>query len=150
MLVYFAYHSFIINVKIGIVKELSVRLTEGADLKRSIEELCLKNGVDTAVLVSCVGSLSKIKIRLAKAVDYLEEENDYEIISANGTISKGKAHLHIAASDSDGKLIGGHLCEGCIINTTCEIVLMVLEEYSSYREYDQNTGYKEIVFKEMR
>ena len=44
-----------------------------------------------------------------------------------------------------GKTIGGHLSDGCIINTTAEIILNELEENTFTREYDESTGYKEIV-----
>ena len=128
------------------MKEVAIRLTKGADLKENIEKICLEKHIDTAVVLSGVGCLSEVKIRLAKAVNYLEKAEDYEIVSLNGTISKGTAHIHIALSDESGAVIGGHLQSGCIVNTTCELVLGVLEEYESHREFDENTGYDEIVF----
>lgn len=126
------------------MKELAFRLHRGDDLREKIEEKCID--INTAVLISGVGCLSSANIRLAKAVDYLKETNDYEIVSLNGTISNGKAHLHISLSDEKGNVIGGHLEKGCIINTTCEVVLGILEEYKSIREYDQATRYDEIAF----
>ena len=132
------------------MKELALRLKKGADLKESIENLCIDNKIDTAVVLSSVGCLYKVRIRLAKAVSYLEEEKDYEIVSLTGTISKGRAHIHIALAEETGKLIGGHLLKGCLVNTTCELVLGVLESYQSERIYDEDTGYDEIVFEEKR
>ncbi|MCR4633189.1 MAG: DNA-binding protein [Erysipelotrichaceae bacterium] len=129
------------------MKELAVRLKKGDDLKSSIESLCKENGVDTAVVLSGVGCLYKVKIRLAKAEAFFEKEDDYEIVSLTGTVSKGKVHIHIALSDQYGVLIGGHLSKGCLVNTTCELVLGVLEEYVSERVYDEQTGYDEIVFR---
>ena len=126
------------------MKELAFRLRRGDDLKVEIINHC--KDVDTAVILSAVGCVKHVKIRLAKAVDYLEKDDDYEIISLTGTVSKGKAHLHIGLSDDAGNCIGGHLLEGTIINTTCELVLGVLEEYESKREFDEETGYDEIVF----
>ena len=128
------------------MRELSCRLKRGSDLKDSIEKICIENDVDTAIILSGVGCLYKVKIRLAKAEGYLEDDNDYEIVSLNGTVSKGSAHIHIALSDETGKTIGGHLMEGCLVNTTCELVMGVLEEYSSERKFDQETGYDEICF----
>ncbi len=129
------------------MKELAVRLKKGDDLGSSIESLCKENDIDTAAVLSGVGCLYKVKIRLAKAEAFLEKEDDYEIVSLTGTVSKGKAHIHIALSDQHGNLIGGHLSQGCLVNTTCELVLGVLEEYISERVYDEQTGYDEIVFK---
>lgn len=126
------------------MKELAFRLTRGQDLKKGILEHC--ENINTAVLLSAVGSLSHLKIRLAKATQYLEKDDDYEIISMTGTLSNGKAHLHIGVSDDKGNCLGGHLMEGSIVNTTCEVVLGVLEEYESERVFDENTGYDEISF----
>lgn len=128
------------------MRELSCRLKRESDLKETIEKICIDNNVDTAVILSGVGCLYQVRIRLAKAEGFLEDGNDYEIVSLNGTVSKGQAHIHIALSDETGKTVGGHLSEGCLVNTTCELVMGVLEEYSSERQYDQETGYDEICF----
>ena len=128
------------------MRELSCRLKRGSDLKETIEKICIDNNVDTAVILSGVGCLYQVRIRLAKAEGFLEDGNDYEIVSLNGTVSKGQAHIHIALSDETGKTVGGHLSEGCLVNTTCELVMGVLEEYSSERQYDQETCYDEIFF----
>ena len=148
--VYFAYHSFAINVKIELVKELAVRLQRGADLKREIERICKENSINTAVVLSGVGRVYEVRFRRAKAEGFFEDKEDYEIVSLNGTVSNGHAHIHIALSDDSGKTIGGHLMEGCLINTTCELVLGIMEEYKSVREYDEQTGYDEIVFEKVR
>ena len=126
------------------MKELAFRLKKGDDLRTCIEEKC--KDINTAIVLSGVGCLYKANFRLAKALDYINSEQDYEIVSLNGTISNGKAHIHIALADDKGNAIGGHLEKGCLINTTCEVVLGVLEEYESRREFDKNTGYDEIVF----
>lgn len=132
------------------MKELAFRLKRGDDLRSSLEKICIDKNIDTAIVLSGVGCLYHVFIRLADAQKYLELERDHEIVSLIGTISKGKAHIHIALSDDEGKCIGGHLEKGSLINTTCEIVLGILEEYESQREYDENTGYDEIVFKEVK
>lgn len=128
------------------MKELAFRLEKGADLKRSIEEKCKQLNVDTAIVLSGVGCVYHARIRLAKAIDYFETECDYEIVSLTGTVSKGNSHIHISLSDEKGVCVGGHLEYGCLINTTCELVLGVLEDYESDRPFDENTGYDEIVF----
>lgn len=129
------------------MKELAFRLTKGDDLRSKIEEYCAD--IDTAIVLSAVGCLYEVNIRLANAQTYLHTTKDYEIVSLVGTISKAKAHLHISLSDDEGKCIGGHLVEGCRVNTTCEIVLGILQDYKSIREYDDNTGYDEICFQEV-
>lgn len=127
------------------MRELAFRLQKGDDLRLCIEDKC-KN-INTAVVLSGVGCLYQAHFRLAKAKDYYEAQNDYEIVSLTGTISNGKAHIHISLADDSGSVIGGHLEQGCLINTTCEVVLGILEEYESKRVFDANTGYDEIEFK---
>ena len=39
-------------------------------------------------------------------------------------------------SDIDGNVIGGHLSEGCLINTTAEIVIIEIDNYKLTREFD--------------
>lgn len=127
------------------MKELAFRLQKGDDLRISIEKSC--QNINTAVVLSAVGCLYQAKFRLAKALDYFEAKKDYEIVSLMGTISNGKAHIHISLADEKGNVVGGHLEEGCLINTTCEVVLGILEDYESIRKFDENTGYDEIEFK---
>lgn len=129
------------------MKEMAFRLVKGDDLKARIEQKCSEEGINTAVVLSGVGSVTKLKIRLAKALDYLELEKEHEIVSMTGTVSNGKCHIHVSLSDENGNCIGGHLEKGCIIDTTCELVFGVLEEYTSQRTYDESTGFNEIVFK---
>lgn len=129
------------------MKEFALRLKNGDDLKKKLEEICIEKHFNTAIVLSGVGSLKKAHIRLAGALNELEIEEDFEIVSLMGTISNGKAHLHISLSDEISNCIGGHLKEGSLINTTGEIVLGVLEEYTSERVYDEATGFDEIDFR---
>ncbi len=68
-----------------------------------------------------------------------------EIVSATGTISRERLHLHISLSREDLSTIGGHLLEGCIVNTTAEIVLLELESCSFSSLFDPETGYDELI-----
>ncbi|MGN1398449.1 MAG: PPC domain-containing DNA-binding protein [Erysipelotrichaceae bacterium] len=123
------------------------RLKKGDDLKRELEQLFKANQLKAAVVISAVGCLNHVEIRLAKGKDYLIKDADYEIVSLNGTLSVDGSHLHIALSDSNGNTVGGHLCYNCIVNTTCELVIQSVDSYCFSREFDETTGYKEIVFK---
>ena len=128
------------------MRELAFRLRRGDDLRQNIEEKCKEAGINTAVVLSGVGCVYQTKIRLADASKYLEKTEDFEIVSLTGTVSCGKAHIHISLADEKGNCIGGHLEKGCLINTTCELVLGILEEYETKREFDPESGYDEIVF----
>ena len=42
--------------------------------------------------------------------------------------------------------MGGHVMPGCLVNTTCELVLLEQDGWRYGMEQDQQTGYDEIVF----
>lgn len=120
------------------------RLTKGMDLKKEIEEFAINNKI-SGVIICSVGCLSKLTIRLADGKNILEKEGMFEIVSITGTLSEDGVHIHISVSDELGNTIGGHLKDGCIVNTTAEIVLNIFDNIKFRREYDEKTGYGELV-----
>ena len=120
------------------------RLTKGSDLKKEIESYTINNKI-SGVILCAVGCLSKLTIRLADGESILEKEGMFEIVSITGTLSEDGVHIHISVSDESGNTIGGHLKDGCIVNTTAEIVLNIFNNIKFKREYDENTGYDELV-----
>ena len=127
------------------MREHVFRLVNGDNLKESIQQYCIDNSISSAIVLTCVGSLRYVRIRLANAQNFYTAENHYEIVSLVGTISQGQAHIHISISDENGNVIGGHLSDGCVVYTTAEIALGELEDYELKREMDETTGYKELV-----
>lgn len=121
------------------------RLHRGDDLKQSILEFCKMNNINSGIMACAVGCCSKVRFRLAGAESFYEDERDYEIVSIMGTISKDGVHIHISFADDTGKVVGGHLSDGCIINTTCEVSIIETNKYKLSREYDEETCYKELV-----
>lgn len=124
----------------------SVRLRRGADLLVSIDALAKEKKIKAGVVLSGVGCVTKAKIRDASGVTIREISEDCEIVSLNGTVSTERSHLHIALSKEDLSAIGGHLCEGTIINTTCELVIAELPKQKIETEFDNGTGYDELIF----
>ena len=124
-----------------------MRLHRGEDLLLSIYELCKEKDIKAGTVLSGVGCVSKAKIRDASGVTIREINEDCEIVSLNGTVSAKRCHLHIALSKEDMSTIGGHLCEGCIINTTCELIVVELPEAYIDVEDDPETGYDELIFR---
>ena len=122
------------------------RLTKGMDLKKEIESFAIKNKI-SGVILCCVGCLSKLTIRVADGKSVLEKEGQFEIVSITGTLSQDGVHIHISVSDEEGATIGGHLKDGCIVNTTAEICLLSLDNVKFTREYDATTGYDELVIR---
>lgn len=125
------------------------RLKKGTDLKKEIEEYATKNKI-SGIILCCVGSLNKLVIRLADGKSILEKESEYEIVSITGTLSPDGVHIHISVADNNGNTIGGHLKDGCIINTTAEICIQILDDIEFKREYDNSTGYNELVIIEKK
>lgn len=122
------------------------RLHRGDDLMVEIKRLAKEEEIEAGVVLSAVGCVSKVKVRDASGVKIRELKENCEILSVNGTVSKERTHLHIAFSREDLSVIGGHLVEGCIINTTCELVVAELPGFRYGVEQDKETGYDEIVF----
>lgn len=122
------------------------RLRRGDDLLRSLEKIAKEEHLKLAVVLSGVGCVSRGRVRDASGVTLREIEEPCEIVSLNGTVSEQRCHVHIALSRENLSTMGGHLVEGCIINTTCELVLLELEEWGCSVEQDDETGYDEIVF----
>lgn len=131
---------------LGPMKCHSLRLRRGMDLMLSIKALCEEKNIAAGVVLSAVGCISKGRVRDASGVTIREISDHCEIVSLNGTVSKERCHLHIALSKEDLSTIGGHLCEGCIINTTCELVIAEIPETRIDKEFDAETGYDELVF----
>ena len=125
-----------------------VRLRRGDDLMLSIKELCREKDIAAGVVLSAVGCISTGRVRDASGVTIREVRDHCEIVSLNGTVSAQRCHLHIALSKEDLSTIGGHLCTGCIINTTCELVIAELPGIRYGVEEDLETGYDELIFQE--
>ena len=123
-----------------------LRLHRGDDLLLSIRALAEEKKIAAGVVLSAVGCISQGRIRDASGVTVRNVTEHCEIVSLNGTISKERCHLHIALSKEDLSTIGGHLCPGCIINTTCELVIAQLPETVIAAEFDAETGYEELRF----
>ena len=126
-----------------------VRLRRGDDLLLSIRELARQKAIRAGVVLSAVGCISKGKVRDASGVTIREISDHCEIVSLNGTVSCERCHLHIALSKEDLSTIGGHLCVGCIVNTTCELVIAELPGATIGVEFDEETGYDELIFTEV-
>ncbi len=125
-----------------------VRLHPGADLKRSIERYVRENSINAGAMLTCVGSLQMVTLRMANAKTAHELEGKFEILSLVGTLSVNGCHLHISLADKNGNVTGGHLLEGCLVFTTAELVMLELKDFVFGREKDQNTGFNELVITE--
>lgn len=125
----------------------SVRLHRGADLLLSIKALAQEKQIKVGVVLSAVGCVLKARLRDASGINIRDIDEHCEIVSLNGTVSEKRCHLHLALSKEDLSTVGGHMVEGCIVNTTCELVIAELPGQQMEVEFDEETGYKELIFK---
>ena len=123
-----------------------IRLKRGEDLMESIRRVCAEKNIRAGVVLSGVGCILRGRIRDASGITVREITEHCEIVSLNGTVSAQRCHIHIALSREDLSTIGGHLCPGCIINTTCELVIGELPGIGFGVEQDPETGYDELIF----
>lgn len=131
----------------GSMKVHSVRLHRGDDLLNSIKKLAIEKQIQSGVILSAVGCVLQARLRDASGVNIRDVEEHCEIVSLNGTVSEKRCHMHLALSKEDLSTVGGHMVDGCIINTTCELVIGELPGQEIDVEFDNETGYKELIFK---
>lgn len=130
------------------MKQHTFRLKKGQLLKEEIKKVAEGQNITAGVLLSCVGSLENAVLRMAGASATKQEVKDFagplEIVSATGTISKNGSHIHLAVSNEQGKVFGGHLKDGTIVDTTAEIVIGIFADVSYERTPDEETGFDEL------
>ena len=127
------------------MKNHAFRIKRGEDLLLSIKKYVEEQGILAGTVISGVGCVLKGRIRDASGVNIREIPEHMEIVSLMGTVSCNRTHLHIACSKEDLSTIGGHLVEGCIVNTTAEVVIVELDGMEFQSEFDSETGYNELV-----
>ena len=123
----------------------ALRLMPGDDLVVRLLDHCEAHGIRAGTIVSCVGSLSCITLRMAAAQEITSYSEELEIISLSGTVCADRNHhLHCSVSRRDGSVIGGH-CKGpAVVRTTAEIIVGLLPDLEFSREHDEATGYLEL------
>lgn len=129
------------------MKIFATRLKPDQDLKESLKSFVEQNEIKSGFILTAVGSLKQATIRFASQDNSQVLNERFEIVSLVGTLSLHGIHLHLSISDKNGKTIGGHLVEGCIIYTTAEIVIGTSEDFIFMRNVDETTGYKELEIK---
>jgi len=130
------------------VRTIALRLRPGADLKAELLALAAREGLWAGWVLTCVGSLSQARLRLAGGTDHATWQGAFEILALTGTLSQDGSHLHLAVADHQGRSFGGHLAEGCTVRTTAEVILAADDRLVFAREHDPATGYDELVVRQ--
>jgi uncharacterized protein len=143
----------------GAVTAHPIRFGPGQDIVPAMEKFAAqamkKSGTSSAFVLSAVGSLEYLELRLANACkqdgttqnDVREWKQRLEIVSLVGTFSSCGRHLHLSVSDGEGNAFGGHLLGGKIY-TTLELVIGTIQGVDFSRQVDSATGFGELVVRE--
>lgn len=122
------------------------RLGPDKELYTELKALVNEHKIQAAIVLSLVGSLKEGTLRFANQEKGSKIAGPLEIVSATGTLSMAGMHVHASFSDAEGHTFGGHLVEGNLVYTTCEIVLHDFSnEWNFERVLDVTTGYPELV-----
>jgi predicted DNA-binding protein with PD1-like motif len=116
----------------------------GEYLKKAILQRVADLQIKAGRINTCVGSLTGYAIRFANQATAFRNTGYFEILSLTGTVSINGYHLHILESDGTGKTLDGHLCGGCIVNTTAEIVISSSDDFIFKRENDGSSPWNEL------
>ena len=127
------------------MKPYLLRLKPNQDVKLELLRYAQERNIKTASIVSAVGSVSSMKVRIADGKTIVGDDQNREVLSLSGTLINGKIHAHVGAISTRMDVFGGHLMEGCIVHTTIEITLLDLtEDVQAERIFDSETGYDEL------
>jgi len=126
------------------MQTLPVRLVPGDDLRNTLEALARNKALGAAFVIQGIGSLSVASLRYAGIDQPALLRGDLEILTLAGSLSPDGAHLHMAVSNAEGRVVGGHVSSGCIVRTTAEILIVCLEGVRFSRDLDPGTGFPEL------
>jgi len=121
-----------------------LRLLPGQDILESLLNFVAGHRLPAVAVLTCVGSTAKTTLRPAGKPESRVFEDKFEIVSLTGTLSQSGHHLHMSISDPECRVFGGHVLHGCIVRTTAEIVLGLLDGVRFTRPLDDRTGYDEL------
>ncbi|MFG6431988.1 PPC domain-containing DNA-binding protein [Roseateles sp. LYH14W] len=114
-----------------------LRLHPGDDLRAAL-------GTFTGFVIAGIGSLVQAELRFAGEPGPTHIDGPLEVLTLSGSLTPAGAHLHVSVSDASGRVLGGHVCAGCIVRTTAELLIAPLPPGSLGREFDAATGYTEL------
>ena len=149
------------SLRSGSVQAHCLRLNPGEDLVQALQDaaksaIANTRNAGSAFVLSAVGSLSDVTLRLASAS--CAEDNSkgnvtrrwceqMEVVSLVGTFTPtGAKHLHMSVANAEGNTFGGHLVAGTVF-TTLELILGTIEDVYFTRVLDDRTGYSELVIR---
>lgn len=126
------------------------RLPPGAELKQALLDYAARHNIQAGYVATCVGSVSSATLRMATCLSpsdarprLRQYDDPHKILSLVGTVGPDGAHLHVALSDGEGAVVGGHLIATTVF-TTAEVVLHAAPGAKFARTLDPQTGFAEL------
>lgn len=132
------------------MKVYPIRLKPGTDPYLYLENWVKSEGIEAAVILSCLGSLTEASVRFANQPDNTLMKGPFEILSITGFMSIYGSHYHICLSDEKGLSHGGHLMAGSKIYTTVELLIGIMDDYRFLRTMDPQSGFEELDIKQIK
>ena len=139
-----------------------VKIVPGESLVGRLSELINKERIQSAVILSAIGSVknvrlkdiksgAKLPITSARLIDHMIE-GPLELLGLTGNVVPNEnneldCHLHIMASRASGDVVGGHMFDAEVF-ATCEIVLVELIVDGIERHLSKSGGTPTIFFAE--
>ena len=114
----------------------------GESLVDTLESLARAEGIREAIVTSCIGSLSELKLRNLCSWEEGSPESQrhvlnetLELVSAEGYIQPLpdgalRVHIHVVAARPSGEMVGGH-CEDATLLSGAFMYLHVIERESA-------------------
>ena len=144
-------------------KVIAMRLGPGYDLLKSLEEIVKRENLRSGVILSGAGSLSQVTLRNVRLFPdefpimdrnriYTPKKEPLELLSLSGNIAtrEGEVHIHchitVSSGLDDGRAYGGHLTEGCVIFSFCEVMIAEVTGLEMKRSTDPETKALELYF----
>lgn len=123
----------------------ALRLLPGDEVFSRLRAFIQEQQIQAAWIAGCTGSLSDAALRFAGQDETTLLTGTYEVISLNGTLEWQGEHLHLAISDPQGAMLGGHMMPGCTVRPTLELVIGELTSLAFSRQPCAVSGYDELV-----
>ena len=129
------------------IRVFPLRLPANSNVFEQVRKLIKDADLHSVFIMTCVGSVQSCRLRLADSTGTMDLNENHEIVSLVGTFDSEGGHIHGSFSDKKGRVIGGHLMSDIpmIVYTTVEIVLAECIDVKFSRQFDEETGYPELV-----
>ena len=119
---------------------IAIRLDPGEDVLLSIRAAVQEHGINSAVLISGVGSLDRYHVHVVRTTTmppgntFVRGEGPFDILTVTGAVIDGRVHAHITFSNAE-QAMGGHLEEGCRVLTFAIVALAETPE-ADFSDWD--------------